>query len=116
MTKLFAGSSHGGGIPNERAVQNNRITAIAECEVPTIWKAAEMYERDHGIVTRDVVVGLDPLADHPELLLRRDQMFFQSNPSYDFIYGQVVCENYQTLRNAISYIMTSTSTLQSQLQ
>ena len=88
--------------------------------MPTRENAATLYERHDGrdIVggVRDVVVGLDPLADHPELVRRRDEMFVASNPPYDFIYGQVVCEDYQPLQDAIFYFITLTSTLQLQLQ
>ena len=88
--------------------------------MPTRENAAILYERHEGrdgaVGIRDVAVGLDPLADHPELVRRRDELFVASNLSYDFIYEQVVCEDYQSLQDAISYITTLTSKLQLQLQ
>ena len=88
--------------------------------MPTRENAATLYERHEGrdgaVGIRDIAVGLDPLADHPELVRRREEMVVANNPPYDFIYGQVVCEDYQTLQDAISYVMTLTSTFQLQLQ
>ena len=76
--------------------------------MPTREKAAILYERHGGSVTRDVVVGLDPLADRPDLNRRRREMFVASNPPYDVIFGEVLCGQYGLLQKAISYFKSAT--------
>ena len=76
--------------------------------MPTRVKAAIMYERLGGSVTRDVVVGLDPLADRPDLFQRRREMFVASNSLYDVIFGEVLCGQYGPLLKAISYFISAT--------
>ena len=48
--------------------------------MPTREDAAILYERHGGTVARDFVVGLDPLADRPDLIRRRLEMFVACNP------------------------------------
>ena len=67
-----------------------------------------MYERHGGSVTRDFVVGLDPLADRPDLIRRRREMFVASNPPYDVIFGEVLCGQYGLLQKAITYFISAT--------
>ena len=76
--------------------------------MPTREKAAILYERHGGSVTRDVVVGLDPLADRPDLIRRRREMFVASNPPYDVIFGEVLCGQHGPLQKAISYFISAT--------
>ena len=65
---LFVGSGLCDGIPNERAARDNRITAIAEYDVPTREDATSLSERHGSLVTTDVGAELDPLADRPDLI------------------------------------------------
>ena len=49
-------------------MSERRKTAIAESEVSTLKDTVTLYERQTGTLTRDVGIGLDPLADRPDLV------------------------------------------------
>lgn len=81
----------GKGIPNEREKQRHGVTPLPPHSLPSTEAAKQMYLENGGNLRAFSVSSRDPLRNRQDLVLRRDGLFHERNPSWQQIL-QVVME------------------------
>ena len=64
-------------MPEERALESNHVGAIPPHIIPTVEAVTEMYRKSGGQIQMNTRFGSDPLANHPQKTLARDNQFIK---------------------------------------
>jgi hypothetical protein len=104
-----------GCIPDTVRLTNNQITPISADQVPTTAEAVALYREAGGILTEESS-SEDPLADFPDLMIRRDVSFVQEAPSIEDIVADLnISEGRLYVETVMLYIYI-TETLMNEIQ
>lgn len=91
----------GKGIPNKREKQKHGVTPLPPHSLPSTEVAKQMYLEHGGNLRAFSVSGRDPLRNRQDLVLRRDGLFNERNPSWQQIFSNVASHDGKQLEDAI---------------
>ncbi|XP_070567389.1 uncharacterized protein [Ptychodera flava] len=88
-------------VPNVLAGSRNRAAHLHETLIPSVEEAVQLYEDEGGHLSREGYFGVDPLRDHPDKIVSREQRFTLRNPSFDHIFSELINGNTMPFENAV---------------
>lgn len=90
-----------GCVPVENMTQTSQAIQLTPELIPTVSEVVQMYEERGGSLTRDSTFGIDPIVSRADLRDSREKLFFDSQPSGQSIFADIVHGDGTSLKNAI---------------
>ena len=97
-----------GGVPNVLAYRSAATAQIPPHHLPSVEEAVAGYTEQGGTLTLHSPFGEDPLSCDPQLVERREELFWQEHPDLTAVFSEVVHGHWSGPRDAITLMITIT--------
>lgn len=102
MTNFFIITGQHRGVPNQLALENNRVAPIHSHMVPGVSNAVSLYQTSGGRLGAESGFGVDPLAGSPELIQERQAAMESNIPSPEELFGWTVNSQFQPFSDSLN--------------
>ena len=103
------------GIPNVLMSNNNQAAQLNPLVIPTPDDALQQFQDCGGEVTVFNSFGQDPLELRPDLIVEREELFYQQHPNFDEIFHSTVNGNDLLFKTGLLDFITINKQLVAQL-
>lgn len=92
-------------------MENNQTVAVPPHLIKEPVEVLEDYESIGGSITVFSPFGNDPLSSRPNLISRRDEVFYELYPTFDSIFYTVVNGDFTLFREGLLLLITISNAL-----
>lgn len=92
-------------------MENDQTVAVPPQSIKEPIEVLKDYENTGGSITVFSPFGNDPLSGRPNLISRRDEVFYEHYPTFDPIFHTVVNGDFTLFREGLLLLIAVTSRL-----